>query len=84
MNTAQLTIPTTPKCRVVYIKDAVTYGKVMPTPTSVSELQRTMLFSHQIPASCLVRVEPLKPLPSMERPDPAAHRLAQYATVADR
>jgi len=77
MNTDQLTIPSTPKCRVVYIKEGVNYGAVI--NTNVLSAWRKF---HS--AAILVRVEPLQPLPSMERPHPAAHRLAKYATVAER
>lgn len=76
-------LPNTPKCRVIFIRDGVSYAAVITTPKDNTDLQMTMLHTKQVGMSQIQRVEPLVELAPLNRPHPAQHRIAKYATPAD-
>lgn len=76
-------LPATPSCRVVYIKDGVSYAGVLnPTPKSNDELQRRMLERH-IAVSQIDRLEPIQPRADFQHNHPAAYQLSQYQKISD-
>jgi hypothetical protein len=77
-----VSLPTTPTCRVIYIKDDVTYFVGLKTPNCPSTLQQELL-NRKIGMSQVIRVEPVQPLQPIQRGHPAAHRMAQYMRVSD-
>ena len=76
------TLPTTPTCRVAYLRDGTLYGAVIKTPRSNAELQVVML-ARKVGMSNIERVEPIQPLQDIHRPHPALRKLTQYATAAE-
>lgn len=77
-------IPSTPTCKVVYIRDGVTYSGVLnPTPKDNHDLQRKML-DRKVGMSQVQWLEPIQPRQDVHRPDPAQHRMAQYMAFSAR
>ena len=77
-------IPTTPSCRVVYIRDGVTYAGVLnPSPKDNNELQRQML-ERKVGMSQVQRLEPIQPPKDFVHNDPATHQVARYMSLSDR
>jgi len=76
------TLPSTPSCRVLYVRDGVTYAAVLSTPRSCDELLITML-NRKVGVSQIKDVQPIQPLAPLKRQHPAEHRMAQYASAAD-
>jgi hypothetical protein len=76
-------MPTTPMSRMIYIRDGVTYSTVVPTQSSVSELQRYMLFKRKIGlrTEAILSVSPIQPAADFQRPSPAAKQFARYVSV---
>ena len=58
-NGRTFTLPRTDKCRVVYERSGVNYGKIIPTPVSNDALQVAML-QHGIALRQIQRVEPVR------------------------
>lgn len=77
-------IPSTPSCRVVYVKDGTTYAGVLnPSPKSNSELQARML-ERKVGMSRVQRLEPIQPPKDFHRNDPAGHQVTKYLALSDR
>ncbi len=75
-------LPATPTCRVVYIKDGVTYAGVIQTPSDNHQLQAVML-GRKVGMSQVERVEPIQPVKEIQRGHPAQHRIAEYMSYRD-
>lgn len=69
-------------CKVVFTRDGVIYGAVMPTPNDIDDLRITMATRSQpVSAKQVIRIEPIQPRQDMHRGHPAAHNIARYQTV---
>ena len=76
-------LPATRTCKVVYVRNGVTYQSIITTPRSNDELQQIML-TRKVGVSQIQTVEPIEGLKPFVRTHPAAHRMAQYQTLADK
>ena len=79
----QFALPTTPTCKVIYIRDGVTYFVGMKTPTCQATLQQEML-NRKVGMSQVLRVEPIHPPQTPQRGHPAQHQMARYMSILDR
>jgi hypothetical protein len=79
----QITLPATPTCKVIYIRDGTTYFAGMKTPNSQDILQQEMM-NRKIGMNQIVRVEPIQPLQPLQRNHPAAQQMAKYMSISDR
>lgn len=69
-------------CRVVFTRGGVNYGKIMPTPSEPDDVRVAMLSCQPpVAAKDIVRIEPITPLTPVNRPHPAHHKLAKYASA---
>jgi hypothetical protein len=76
-------LPATPSCRVIYLKDGVSYAGVLnPTPKSNDELQQRMLVRH-IGMGQIETLEPIQPPRDLQRNDPAVHQMSKYMRISD-
>ena len=74
-------LPTTPKCKVVYVRDGTNYQGIIDTPQDNSALQVVML-KRQVGMSQIQRVEPVQPPAPLYRNHPAQHRIAKYSAIS--
>lgn len=82
MNTSQVTLPTTPTCRVNYIKDGVTYFIGLNTPKD-DEGYRKALEAKRVDINQVISVEPIHPRPPIQRNHPAAQQMSRYMSFSD-
>ena len=73
-------LPTTPTCKVIYVKDDVTYAGIVKTPTSNDGLQALML-ERKIGMSQVQRLEPIQPRGDLQHNHPAMNQMARYANT---
>ena len=79
----KVSLPTTQTCKVIYIKDGVTYFVGLKTPKCPDTLQQ-LLLDRQIGISQVLRVEPIYPPQMPQRGHPAQHQMARYMSISDR
>jgi len=71
------TLPATPNCKVVYVRDAVLYSATIPTPRDNTELQAVML-GRRVGMGQIQCVNEVQPRPEfMWRPSPAQSQVAK-------
>ncbi len=71
-------MPATPSCRVIYVKDGVSYAGVLnPTPKDNHELQRRLL-DRKIGMSQVQELEPIQPRGDFQYGDPAMNQLNRF------
>lgn len=75
-------LPSTPTCKVVYIKDGTTYAGVISTPKTNHDLQTTLL-SRQIEMAQVQRLEPIQPRGDLQWGHPASNQLDKYLSGRD-
>ncbi len=75
-------LPATSKCKVIYVRENVTYQAITDTPRSNDELQRFLL-TRKVGMSQVQRVEAIEPPRDLHRPHPAMRALSKYATTSE-
>ncbi len=83
MKPPKFQLPSTPTCKVIYVRDGVNYSASISTPEDNHQLQAVMLERH-VGMSQVLRIEGVQPPRDLHRGHPAHHKIVQYATVVER
>jgi len=71
-------------CRVVFNRGGTNYGRIIQTPAEPDDVRIFMQgLTPPVATKDIVRIEPVTPLATLNRPHPAQRAFVKYATAAE-